>query len=113
MSWPLIRNLPREFSFNFVGLAPYAAVLSALHRHPGSTARELSRSTPDAGAAIGQSPTEWDYTCSRRLPGLEDAGMAEVVAPSFSERRPRRLIDPNVKPCAVTGLRSIRWWTKL
>ena len=30
MSWPLIRNLPREFSFNFVGLAPYAAVLSAL-----------------------------------------------------------------------------------
>ena len=30
MRWPLIRLLPREFHFNFVGLAPYAAVLSAL-----------------------------------------------------------------------------------
>ena len=30
MSWPLIRNLPREFHFNFVGLAPYAAVFSAI-----------------------------------------------------------------------------------
>ena len=30
MKWPLIRNLPHHFSFNFVGLAPFAAVLSAL-----------------------------------------------------------------------------------
>jgi len=30
MRWPLITNLPREFHFNFVGLAPYAAVLSAI-----------------------------------------------------------------------------------
>jgi preprotein translocase subunit SecF len=30
MRWPLIRNLPREFHFNFVGLAPYAAVLSLI-----------------------------------------------------------------------------------
>jgi preprotein translocase subunit SecF len=30
MSWPLIRNLPREFHFDFVRLAPVAAVLSAL-----------------------------------------------------------------------------------
>ncbi len=30
MSWPLIRNLPREFHFNFVGYAPLAAALSAL-----------------------------------------------------------------------------------
>ena len=30
MSWPLIRNLPREFHFDFVRLAPFAAVLSAL-----------------------------------------------------------------------------------
>ena len=30
MRWPLIRLLPREFHFNFVGLAPYAAVLSAI-----------------------------------------------------------------------------------
>jgi preprotein translocase subunit SecF len=30
MRWPLIRYLPREFHFNFVGLAPFAAVLSAL-----------------------------------------------------------------------------------
>lgn len=28
--WPLIRLVPRETSFNFVGLAPFAAVLSAL-----------------------------------------------------------------------------------
>jgi preprotein translocase subunit SecF len=28
--WPLIRFVPRETKFNFVGLAPYAAVLSAL-----------------------------------------------------------------------------------
>lgn len=28
--WPLIRILPREFHFNFVRLAPYAAILSAL-----------------------------------------------------------------------------------
>ena len=28
--WPLIRLLPREFHFNFVGLAPYAAVFSAI-----------------------------------------------------------------------------------
>ena len=28
--WPLIRLLPREFHFNFVRLAPYAAILSAL-----------------------------------------------------------------------------------
>lgn len=30
MRWPLIRLLPREFHFNFVGLAPYAAVFSAI-----------------------------------------------------------------------------------
>ncbi len=30
MRWPLITLLPREFHFNFVGLAPYAAVLSAI-----------------------------------------------------------------------------------
>ena len=30
MAWPLIRNLPRDFHFNFVGLAPYAAVVSAI-----------------------------------------------------------------------------------
>jgi preprotein translocase subunit SecF len=30
MRWPLIRLLPREFHFNFVGLAPYAAILSAI-----------------------------------------------------------------------------------
>ena len=30
MAWPLIRLLPREFHFNFVKLAPLAAVLSAL-----------------------------------------------------------------------------------
>jgi len=30
MHWPLIRLLPREFHFNFVGLAPYAAVFSAI-----------------------------------------------------------------------------------
>ncbi|HEX5377309.1 MAG TPA: protein translocase subunit SecF, partial [Phenylobacterium sp.] len=30
MHWPLIRLLPREFHFNFVRLAPYAAVLSAI-----------------------------------------------------------------------------------
>lgn len=30
MAWPLIRILPREFHFNFVGLAPVAAVLSAI-----------------------------------------------------------------------------------
>ena len=30
MKWPLIRNMPHHFSFNFVGLAPFAAVLSAL-----------------------------------------------------------------------------------
>ncbi|MDB5437639.1 MAG: protein-export rane protein SecF, partial [Caulobacteraceae bacterium] len=30
MPWPLIRLLPREFHFNFVRLAPYAAVFSAL-----------------------------------------------------------------------------------
>lgn len=28
--WPLIRLLPREFHFNFVGLAPYAAIFSAI-----------------------------------------------------------------------------------
>lgn len=28
--WPLIRLLPREFHFNFVRLAPYAAILSAI-----------------------------------------------------------------------------------
>jgi preprotein translocase subunit SecF len=30
MSWPLIRLLPREFHINFVRLAPFAAVLSAI-----------------------------------------------------------------------------------
>jgi preprotein translocase subunit SecF len=30
MRWPLIRNLPREFHFDFVRLAPLAAVLSAI-----------------------------------------------------------------------------------
>jgi preprotein translocase subunit SecF len=30
MKWPLIRNLPHHFSFDFVKLAPFAAVLSAL-----------------------------------------------------------------------------------
>ena len=30
MAWPLIRLLPRKFHFDFVKLAPYAAVLSAL-----------------------------------------------------------------------------------
>ena len=30
MHWPLIRLLPREFHFNFVKLAPYAAILSAI-----------------------------------------------------------------------------------
>jgi len=30
MAWPLIRTLPREFHFNFVGLAPFAAIFSAL-----------------------------------------------------------------------------------
>jgi preprotein translocase subunit SecF len=30
MSWPLIRNLPREFHFDFVRLAPVAAALSVL-----------------------------------------------------------------------------------
>ena len=28
--WPLIRILPREFHFNFVRLAPYAAIFSAI-----------------------------------------------------------------------------------
>ena len=28
--WPLIRLLPREFHFNFVRLAPYAAIFSAI-----------------------------------------------------------------------------------
>ena len=30
MAWPLIRNLPREFHFDFVKLAPIAAVFSAM-----------------------------------------------------------------------------------
>ena len=30
MRWPLITNLPREFNFDFVKLAPMAAVISAL-----------------------------------------------------------------------------------
>lgn len=30
MRWPLIRNLPHHFSFNFVKLAPFAAVISGL-----------------------------------------------------------------------------------
>ena len=30
MHWPLIRLLPREFHFDFVKLAPYAAILSAI-----------------------------------------------------------------------------------
>ena len=30
MRWPLIRYLPKETHFNFVSLAPFAAVLSAL-----------------------------------------------------------------------------------
>lgn len=30
MAWPLIRNLPHHFNFNFVRLAPFAAVLSAI-----------------------------------------------------------------------------------
>ena len=30
MKWPLIRALPHHFSFDFVKLAPFAAVLSAL-----------------------------------------------------------------------------------
>jgi len=30
MKWPLIRNLPREFHFNFVRFAPFAAVISAI-----------------------------------------------------------------------------------
>jgi preprotein translocase subunit SecF len=30
MRWPLIRNLPREFHFDFVKLAPFAAVFSAI-----------------------------------------------------------------------------------
>src|SRR5436190_7765490 len=30
MRWPMIRNFPHHFSFNFVGLAPYAAILSVL-----------------------------------------------------------------------------------
>ncbi len=30
MAWPLIRNLPREFHFDFVKLAPIAAVFSAI-----------------------------------------------------------------------------------
>ena len=30
MRWPFIRNLPTEFNFNFVRLAPLAAVLSAI-----------------------------------------------------------------------------------
>lgn len=30
MHWPFIRNLPREFNFDFVRLAPLAAVLSAV-----------------------------------------------------------------------------------
>ncbi|MES2572508.1 MAG: protein translocase subunit SecF, partial [Verrucomicrobiota bacterium] len=30
MKWPLIRILPHHFSFDFVKLAPFAAVLSAI-----------------------------------------------------------------------------------
>ena len=30
MRWPFIRNLPTEFNFDFVRLAPLAAVLSAI-----------------------------------------------------------------------------------
>ena len=30
MPWPLIRLLPRKFHFDFVRLAPYAAILSAI-----------------------------------------------------------------------------------
>jgi preprotein translocase subunit SecF len=30
MRWPFIRNLPHHFEFNFVKLAPYAAILSAI-----------------------------------------------------------------------------------
>lgn len=63
---------------------------------------------------LEQSPTEWRHTCARRLPGLEDQGLARAVVARPSVRRPDRTVDPNLAPCTVSpgAPQSIRWWPR-
>ena len=86
-----------------------AAVAKALAIYPGSTSKELAEATPEIGFEIGQGPDEWRSTCGRRLPTGEDMGLFEATCPSPSRSRPFRKVDEAIKPCAVSGIRSIRW----
>lgn len=87
-------------------------VRAALLRHEGATSAELAEWTPEFGAQLGQSPSEWRHTCARRLPGLEDQGLVRAVVARPSVRRPHRDVDPNLAPCTVSpgAPQSIRWW---
>jgi len=89
-------------------------VLAALRRHDGATSAELAEWTPEFGAQLGQSPSEWRHTCARRLPGLEDQGLVRAVVTRPSLRRPHRDVDPDLAPCTVSpgAPQSIRWWPR-
>lgn len=90
-----------------------AAVKLALSRHPDSTSAELAYLASDIGEThLAQTVMQWRSTLGRRLSTGEDAGMFEATCPSPSGSRPFRSVDPNIAPCEVAGIRSIRWRVK-
>lgn len=90
-----------------------AAVATALALFNSSTSKELAALTERIGREdLGQTPEEWRTTCARRLPTGEDQGIFEATCPSPSKSRPMRAVDVAIKPCAISGIRSIRWNVK-
>ena len=112
MRWPLIRNMPHHFSFDFVKLAPFAAVLSGLLilASAGSLAiKHLNFGTDFQGGI------KIDVSMSRPVPQIEvqtDMGRMGAHDPhvqGFTDRTKAQLrFRPPEGSAAITAADSVK-----
>ena len=88
MRWPLITNLPREFNFDFVRLAPMAAVLSAvmIAISVGSfTVRGMNFGIDFVGGALIEVETQKPLDISGLRRVMTDAGGEDAQVQSLGQ----------------------------
>ena len=93
--WPLIRFVPRQTHFNFVGLAPYAAVLSALM-------------VIGACVSIGVQQVNWgvDFVGGTKMEVAGNGAVPLGVIRSATGRHAARSATPRCRASAAAAPRS-------
>jgi preprotein translocase subunit SecF len=104
MKWPLIRALPHHFSFDFVKLAPFAAVLSALLIAGTAVAYftlGLNMGPDFAGGTLMKVTTQGPAPLGQLRQFIEGSDVQEYGAPNVAAIRFKPKGDPTASDAAV------------